>query len=89
MDETELAFAGIARQAELIREAAVFSRELVDLLLARIERIDPRLNTFRVFSPSGLVRRPTRPTAAWRRGRAPRSSASRSPSRTRSTWPAS
>jgi len=48
MDETELAFAGIARQAELIRDGTVTSRELVDLLLARIERIEPRLNCFRV-----------------------------------------
>jgi amidase len=48
MDSTELAFAGIARQAEMIRAREVSPRELVDLYLDRIERIDPRLNAFRV-----------------------------------------
>ena len=48
MDQAELAFAGIARQAELIRAGEVTSRELVDLYLERIERIDPRINAFRV-----------------------------------------
>ena len=48
MDPTELAFAGIARQAELIRDRTVSSRELVDLYLERIERIEPRINGFRV-----------------------------------------
>jgi amidase len=48
MDPVELAFAGIARQAELIRDRAVTSRELVDLYLARIDRIEPRINAFRV-----------------------------------------
>ena len=33
MDAAELAFAGISRQAELIREGEVSSRELVQLLL--------------------------------------------------------
>ncbi|HEX8646080.1 MAG TPA: amidase [Thermoleophilaceae bacterium] len=47
MDATELAFAGIARQAELIRSREVSPTELVDLYLDRIERIDPRLNAFR------------------------------------------
>jgi amidase len=44
MDQAELAFAGIARQAELLRERQVSSAELVDLYLERIERIDPKLN---------------------------------------------
>ena len=47
MDATELAFAGIARQAELIRAKEVSSRELVDLYLERIERLDPELNAYR------------------------------------------
>ena len=47
MDATELAYAGIARQAELIREGEVSPVELVDFYLERIERIDPRLNSFR------------------------------------------
>jgi amidase len=48
MDPTELAFAGLARQAELVRTREVSPRELVDLYLDRIERLDPQLNAFRV-----------------------------------------
>jgi amidase len=48
MDATDLAFAGIARQAQLIAEGEVSSRELVDLYLERIARLDGRLNAFRV-----------------------------------------
>jgi amidase len=48
MDSTELAFAGIARQAELIREKEVSPPELVELCLERIARLDPGLNSFRV-----------------------------------------
>jgi amidase len=44
MDRTDLAFAGIARQAKLIRQGDVTPRELVELYLERIERIDPQLN---------------------------------------------
>ena len=47
MDRDELAFAGVVRQAELIRRGEVSSRELVELYLARIERLDPELNAFR------------------------------------------
>jgi amidase len=47
VDPTDLAFAGAARQAELVRAGEVSSRELVELYLERIERIDPRLNAFR------------------------------------------
>lgn len=53
MDPAELAFAGIAAQAELIRAGELSARELVDLYLARIDRIDPRLRAFRaVFAES-------------------------------------
>jgi amidase len=48
MDRDELAFAGAARQAELVRSGEVSPRELVDLYLERIERIDPKLNAFRI-----------------------------------------
>jgi amidase len=48
MDATELAYAGLARQAELIRAGEVSPAELVDVCLERIERIDPKLNAFRV-----------------------------------------
>jgi len=56
MDRAELAFAGVARQAELIRSGDVSSRELVMLYLERIERLDPHLNAFRnVMSERALV----------------------------------
>jgi amidase len=48
MDAVDLAYAGIARQAELIAVGEVSSRELVDIYLERIERYDPALNAFRV-----------------------------------------
>jgi amidase len=48
MDAAELAYAGIARQAEMIAAGELSSRELLELYLARIERLDPRLNAFRV-----------------------------------------
>ena len=46
MDGADLAFAGISRQAELIREKQISSGELVGLYLERIERLNPRLNAF-------------------------------------------
>jgi amidase len=46
VEGTELAFAGIARQAQLIRDGEVSSRELVELYLRRIEALGPRLNAF-------------------------------------------
>jgi amidase len=56
MDATELAFAGIAGQAELIAAGEVSSRELVELYLRRIERYDGRLNAFRVvFAERALM----------------------------------
>ena len=44
----ELAFAGLARQAELVASGEVSSRELTELYLERIARLDPQLNAFRV-----------------------------------------
>ena len=56
MERDELAFAGVARQAELIRLGEVSSRELVMLYLERIERLNPQLNAFRkVMSERALV----------------------------------
>ena len=56
MDRDDLAFAGVARQAELIRDGELSSRELVMLYLDRIERLDPQLNAFRkVMSERALV----------------------------------
>jgi amidase len=48
MDRSDLAFAGIARQAELVRAGEVSPRDLVELSLERIARIDPQLNAVRV-----------------------------------------
>ncbi len=48
MDAAELAYAGIARQAALIAGGEISSRELVELYLERIARLDPTLNAFRV-----------------------------------------
>ena len=42
----DVAFAGLAGQIELVRSGAVSARELVELSLNRIERIDPELNSF-------------------------------------------
>src|SRR5213595_2572328 len=44
----DLAYAGVAHQAELVRSGAVTARELVELSLERIERLDPAVNAFRV-----------------------------------------
>jgi amidase len=56
MERDELAFAGVARQAELIRAGEVSSRELVTLHLERIERLNPQLNAFRkVMSERALA----------------------------------
>jgi amidase len=48
VERTELAFTGIARQAEMIRAGEVSSRELVELYLERIAHLDPQLNAYRV-----------------------------------------
>jgi amidase len=48
MDAAELVYAGLARQAELVRSGEVTPAELVEASLQRIERIDPQLNAFRV-----------------------------------------
>lgn len=44
----EIAFAGAVRQAEMVRAREVSPRELVQLCLDRIERLDPQLSSFRV-----------------------------------------
>ncbi|HST54459.1 MAG TPA: amidase [Solirubrobacteraceae bacterium] len=48
MDLTDLAFAGITRQAELIAAGELSSRDLLEVYLERIGRLDPQLNAFRV-----------------------------------------
>lgn len=52
----ELAFAGAARQAEMVRAGEVSATELVGLYLDRIQRIDPELNSFRkVFAEKAML----------------------------------
>jgi amidase len=46
--EADLAFAGLAGQAERVRSGDVTSRELTELSIARIKRLDPQLRAFRV-----------------------------------------
>lgn len=53
MAANELAFAGAARQAQLIRSGEVSSLELTGMYLTRIERLEPVLNAYReVFADS-------------------------------------
>ena len=49
--DTELAFAGPAALAEMVRAREVRPRELVELYLRRIEALNPRLNVFRTTFP--------------------------------------
>ncbi|HEX5713261.1 MAG TPA: amidase [Solirubrobacterales bacterium] len=48
MADQDIAFAGAARQAEMVRAGEISPTELVRLHLERIERLDPQLNSFRV-----------------------------------------
>ncbi|HWT89501.1 MAG TPA: amidase family protein, partial [Solirubrobacterales bacterium] len=52
----DIAFAGAARQAEMVRSGEVSPTELVKLSLERIERLDSTLNSFRkVFGERALL----------------------------------
>jgi amidase len=51
MDETQIAYAGVAGQAELIRAKQLSAVELTQTLLDRIARLDPALNAFRIVLP--------------------------------------
>ena len=46
MMPVDLAYAGLARQAQLVREGEVTAGDLVELCLDRIRRFDPQLNAF-------------------------------------------
>ena len=48
MDVVDLAYAGISRQAELIASGELSARDLLEVYLERIGRLNPRLNAFRV-----------------------------------------
>ncbi|MBA3359687.1 MAG: amidase [Thermoleophilaceae bacterium] len=47
MDAADLAFAGPSRQAEMVRAGEVSAKELTELYLERIERIDSEVNAYR------------------------------------------
>lgn len=52
----EIAFAGAAKQAEMLRAGEVSPSELVRICLDRIARLDPQLNSFRtVFAEKALL----------------------------------
>src|ERR1700755_2706522 len=54
--DTDVAFAGAARQAEMVRSGEVSPTELVRLSLDRIALLDPELNAFRkVFHEKALL----------------------------------
>ena len=89
MDAADLAFAGIARQAELIASGEISSRELVELYLERIARLDPQLNAFRVvLGERALLEADQADARRGRRRASARCWACRSRSRTTSTSPA-
>src|SRR6476659_4331572 len=56
MGGDDIAFVGAARQAEMVRAGEVSPKELVQLSLDRIARLDPELNSFRkVFAEKALL----------------------------------
>jgi len=48
LDEAQVAYAGVAGQSRLLAAGELTSAQLVDLLLRRIDRLQPTLNAFRV-----------------------------------------
>ncbi len=55
-ERDDLAFAGVGRLAELLRAGEVSPRDLVELFLERIARLDPALNAFRVVYAESALR---------------------------------
>ncbi len=85
MNTLDLAYAGISRQAELIAAGEISSRELVEIYLARIERLDPLLNAFRVVFAERARLEADQADARRGAGGSGRCWACRSPSRTKLT----
>ena len=48
LDESQVAYAGVAGQSRMLADGTLTSAKLVDLLLRRIERLEPQLHAFRV-----------------------------------------
>ena len=55
MLDDDVAFEGVAAQAELVRRGEASARELVELALGRIERIDGELNAFGAVLAEGAL----------------------------------
>ena len=85
MLDAEVAFAGVAGQADLVRRGEVSARELVELALGRIERLEPQLNAFAAVYAERALLEADQADARFRAEGAVPSSGSRSRSRTRST----
>ena len=79
----DLAYAGAAQLAGMVRAKEVSPEELTDLFLERIERLDPALNAFRVVRVERARAEAKAASAGWPRARRPR--CSESPSRSRTT----
>src|SRR4051794_16759885 len=60
---TDLAFAGLAGQADLVRRGAASPRDLVELALGRIGRLGPRLNAFRCVRAERALEEASNPPA--------------------------
>src|SRR3990167_3440044 len=46
MDDLDIAFAGIVRQAEMLRNGEITAPRLAEIYLERIERLNPEINAF-------------------------------------------
>jgi amidase len=64
----DLAFAGLAAQADLLRAREVSARQLVELSLARIEATQPTLNAFRIVCAEQALAAADRADARLRHG---------------------
>jgi amidase len=64
----DVAFEGVAAQAELVRRGEASARELVELALARIERLDGELNAFGAVLADGALAEADRADARRVRG---------------------
>src|ERR1700744_1879651 len=52
----DIAFVGVARQAEMVRPGGISPTELVGSWLERMDRLDPELNAFRkVFADKAML----------------------------------
>jgi amidase len=66
--ESDVAYAGVAGQARLLAEGRLTATELADLVLRRIDRLEPRLNAFRTVLADDARRDAAAADAARRAG---------------------